>query len=160
MQTSRASIKLLLAILFAVAIGISAGCAATDRAGSGTPTATPDDPSQTVDCLVNVPSQEEPTAAPEDVPDTCDELAQAAVPDDAPCSEVWQIDARFPAPYYGCAGDERTDAGDLIQAFDLGSECDDPSLEGYWLYGDLMARQGGPIVTAKIRTLQDGRPDC
>ncbi|KQV72062.1 hypothetical protein ASC64_20800 [Nocardioides sp. Root122] len=86
--------------------------------------------------------------------DPCAELSQAAIVEERPCDEVWQLGAQFPVPYYGCAAD------DGHQVFDLGVECDDPYLDGFWLYDDMMARQGGPVVRTKVGLHDDGSPAC
>ena len=136
---------------FAVWIGALcafSGCAAIGG-GSGEAADGPDGATQTVDCLVNSGS-----ASSIKPNDPCAEFAEDAFVEEQPCDEVWQLGSRFPAPYYGCA------AGDGHEVFDLGVECDDPFLDGYWLYNDLMARQGGSVVASKVALLDSGQPAC
>ena len=109
----------------------------------------PDTATKTVDCLVI--SGSESSSEPND---PCAQFAEDALTEEQPCDEVWQLGSRFPAPYYGCA------TSDGHEVFDLGVECDDPFLEGYWLYDDLMARQGMPVVASKVALLDSGHPAC
>ncbi|UFN45692.1 hypothetical protein [Nocardioides okcheonensis] len=124
------------------------GCAAIGD-GSDDAAAVPDAATKTVNCLVNSGSVS--SSKPND---PCAEFAEDGSVEEQPCDEIWQLGSSFPAPYYGCATD------DGHEVFDLGVECEDPSLDGYWLYDDMMARQGGPVVASKVALLDSGHPAC
>jgi hypothetical protein len=136
---------------FAVLVGALcalSGCAAIGD-GSGDAADGPDGATKTVDCLVN--SGSESSSKPDD---PCAAFAEDASVEEQPCDKVWKLGSRFPAPYYGCA------TSDGHEVFDLGVECDDPFLDGYWLYNDMMARQGMPVVASKVALLDSGHPAC
>jgi hypothetical protein len=134
--------------VFVCALCVLSGCAVA-RDGSGDAADGPDGATKTVDCLIvsGSVSSREPN-------DPCAELANEAVVEKRPCDEVWQLGFRFPVPYYGCA------TSDGHEVLDLGVECDDPFLDGYWLYDDMMARPGMTVVASKVAVLESGQLAC
>lgn len=124
---------------------------ASSNDGPPTVAVDPDDEPTIVDCLV-IGVEPGPDHEPDDY---CDSLPRPT-PTLRPCEDVWHLGTRFPVPYYGCSPSD----GDDRVAFDLGVECDDPGLDGYWQYGDLMAGGGFDVFPAKLALLDDGRPDC
>lgn len=137
----------------ACALCALSGCAALGD-GSGDDADGPDGATRTVDCLVISGTDTRESESSSEAIDPCADFAEDALVEEQPCDEVWQPGSRCPAPYYGCA------TGDGHEVFDLGVECDDPFLDGYWLYGDMMARQGMPVVPSKVALFDDGHPAC
>jgi hypothetical protein len=115
-------------------------------------------------------------ATPEDCPDLMREIPEelssdepfgtvgpncTVVPNTGPgwsesvsCDDVWQVGARLPKGYLGCA------APPGVVPLARTHDCEDPRLSGAWVYGNLAAREGEVIRRVPFEASPSGTVDC